>query len=72
MKLNKTSSQADKIANLYRAALSLAKGDQQTAKVFINKSKFKSKRLNLKTRQDELILAEKLLDQYNKLRFAKS
>jgi len=69
MKLSKNSLQADKAANLYRAALNLAKGDIKTAQIFINKSKIKLKNLNLKTRKDQLISAEQLLDQYNTIRF---
>ncbi|MBU1323366.1 hypothetical protein KKE48_00065 [Patescibacteria group bacterium] len=68
MKLNKTSLQSDKIANLYRAAASLAGGDQATALNFIKKSaNFAiAKQLSVKLpKNQQLLLAEKILDQYH-------
>ncbi len=70
MKLNKNSQQSDKIANLYRAAASLASGDQTTALNFIKKSSnFEiAKQLSVKLQKSQqLLLAEKLLDQYHQM-----
>lgn len=68
MILNKTSHQADKIANLYRAASSLASGDQASALNFIKQSDLIqiADKLNLPLRKSQqLLLAEKILDQYH-------
>lgn len=68
MRLNKNSQQSDKIANLYRAAASLASGDQTAALNFIKKSANSAiaKQLSAKLQKNQqLLLAEKLLDQYH-------
>ena len=68
MILNKTSLQADKIANLYRAASNLAMGNQATALNFLNQSSNSkiAQDLKLKLSQNQqLLLAEKILDQYH-------
>lgn len=70
MKLNKTSLQSDKIANLYRAAASLAGGDQATALNFIKKSNHPEliKKISAPLpRKQQQLLAEKLLDQYHQM-----
>lgn len=70
MKLNKNSQQSDKIVNLYRAAASLASGDQATALNFIKKSANSAvaKQLSVKLQKNQqLLLAEKLLDQYHQM-----
>ena len=70
MKLDKKSKQSDKIVNLYRAAFSLASGNQNLAASFINKSKTTSFQKKLKSKlnqKQQLILAEKILDQYHTL-----
>ena len=71
MVLNKHSRQADAVANLYRAALFLARGSRKAGLEFLQKAK---ERLGegpnpvLRTRADELYWAEKILDQYHKAR----
>ncbi len=72
MALDKHSQQADAAANLYRAALFLARGSRKAGLEFLRKAK---ERLGegvdpvLKNRADELYWAEKILDQYHKARF---
>ncbi len=71
MVLDKHSRQADAVANLYRAALFLARGSRKTGLEFLKKAQ---ERLGedidpvLKTRADDLYWAEKILDQYHKIR----
>jgi len=71
MALDKYSQQADAVANLYRAALFLARGSRKAGLEFLKKAR---ERLGeeidpvLKTRADELYWAEKILDQYHKAR----
>lgn len=74
MKLTKNSLKADKIANLYRAAFSLAKGDQITALNFLNQSsnfKLAKKLAEKLEKQEQLLLAEKILDEYHQEVFSK-
>lgn len=73
MILNKTSHRADKIANLYRAATCLAKGDQATALNFLNQSSNTKIAQNLKlklSQNQQLLFAEKILDQYHQTLFS--
>ena len=76
MALDKDSDQSDAIVNLYRAALYLARGSRETGLQFLVKAR---KRLGksllprlpadeLKSRQQQLFWAEKILDQYKKLK----
>ncbi len=68
MALDKHSQQADAVANLYRAALFLARGSRKAGLDFLTKAKEElSIKLDpvLKTRTDELYWAEKILDQYH-------
>lgn len=71
MKLKKDSLKADAVANLYRAAFYMAKGATKTGIDFFEKAKA---RLGLnqigevKTRRQQLYWAEKILDQYQKLK----
>lgn len=69
--LDKNSKKADQIANLYRAALYLAKGDKDLALEFLAKAgavKIIDKN-DLNTYQKRLFWAEKILDQYHLQRF---
>jgi len=71
MVLNKHSQQADAVANLYRAALFLARGSRKAGFEFFKKAR---ECLDIKldpvleNRADELYWAEKILDQYHKAR----
>ena len=71
MKLNKKSKRADKIANLYRAALYLAQGDKKLALDFLEKAEAVEivKKEDLNNSQKQLFWAEKILDQYHQQRF---
>lgn len=65
--LDKNSKKADKIANLYRAALYLAKGNKDLALEFLHKAKAVEiiNKDDLKTDKRRLFWAEKIFDQYH-------
>jgi len=69
MKLNKYSKKADRIANLYRAALYLAKGDKSTALIFLKPvAPELAKKINsINSQKQKTFWAEKILDRYHKL-----
>jgi hypothetical protein len=83
MALNKNSYTSDAIVNIYRAALYLARGLKKVGLDFLIKSKKKlGKNFNpdlnyliknsdklLKSKKDLLFWAEKVLNQYHKLRY---
>ena len=72
MALDKHSQQADAVANLYRAALFLARGSRKAGLEFLSKAQERlGEEINpvLKTRADDLYWAEKILDRYHKIRF---
>lgn len=81
MALNKYSYESDAIVNLYRAAFYLAKGSQVVGLNFLKKAKGKlgtlGKELDslqleqLKSLQDSIYWAEKILDEYHKLKHSK-
>jgi hypothetical protein len=67
MVLDKKSFKADALANLYRAAYYLAKGDAQTGRVFLARAqKVLNFNLEMDTSFSDLYWAEKILDQYHK------
>lgn len=68
MALNKFSEKSDKIANLYRAALYLAKGSKSVALKFLKSSGEKFEGMKLNRKSDELFWAEKILDRYKALK----
>lgn len=74
MALNKFDIKSDGIADLYRAALYLTRGANEAGLEFLRKAKKKlGKRIvnapeKFKNRQQQLFLAEKILDQYIKLK----
>lgn len=70
MEINKNTSRADIIANLYRAALYLARGNKKLGVEFLRKAKRRKlvKLKRLKTRQQQLFWAEKILDLYQRQR----
>ncbi|PIS14040.1 hypothetical protein COT65_01015 [Candidatus Shapirobacteria bacterium CG09_land_8_20_14_0_10_47_13] len=74
MALNKFDQKSDGIADLYRSALYLAKGADKLGLEFLRKAREKLGRElvkspdKLKNRQQKLLWAEKILDQYTKLR----
>ena len=74
MELNKFDIKSDGIADLYRAALYLGRGASKTGLEFLRKANKKlNKRLvkppvKFKDRQEQLFWAEKILDQYIKLK----
>lgn len=74
MALNKYSYQSDAIANLYRAALYLAKGSETVGWEFFRKAKEKLGSAldispkKIKSHQEALFWAEKILDQYLKFK----
>ena len=68
MNLDKASFQADKIVNLYRAAFSLAIGNQNQALAFLKKSpesNFSKMITRVLNKNQQLLLSEKILDQYH-------
>ncbi len=82
MALNKADYQSDAIVNLYRASLYLARGSEEVGLEFLKKAKNKlGKKLDqelisliarpkvyLKSSQSRLFWAEKILDEYQRLR----
>ena len=58
----------DEAANLYRAAFYLAKGSKGVALNFLKKSGRKFEGLKLDTIQERLFWAEKILDEYTRLK----
>lgn len=74
MKLNKYSMRADGIADLYRSALYLARGADEVGLDFLRKAREKLEEKlveppgKLKTHQQQLFWAERILDQYKKLK----
>lgn len=78
MGLNKFDIKSDGIADVYRAAFYLAKGAEEVGLEFLKQARKKlGKRLmesppRLKNRRQQLIWAEKILDQYIKLKYARS
>lgn len=84
MALNKFSYSSDTIADIYRAALYLAKGSKAVALDFLLKSRKKlGKRFNanlvylienhhrlIKSKKDQLFWAEKILDEYQKFKLS--
>jgi len=71
MALDKKSYQLDAIANLYRAALYLARGSKEVGLEFLEKAnKYLSKKIypKIETRKDCLFWAEKILDEYKRLK----
>lgn len=80
MGLNKFDKRSDGIADIYRAALYLARGSSDIGLRFLDQAKVKiGKRLigsflfgvsvdKIKTRQQQLFLAEKALDKYLRLK----
>lgn len=84
MALNKLSEESDAIANLYRAALYLARGSKDIGFEFLVKAKaelgevldpkienlIQNKDKYLKNKQDFIYWAEKILDQYKELKIS--
>jgi hypothetical protein len=68
MALNKYSHKSDEIGNLYRAAFYLAKGSEEVGLGFLSKSGKTFKGLKTNTEKDRLFWAEKILDEYLKLK----
>jgi len=71
MALDKKSYQSEAIANLYRAALYLARGSKEVGLEFLEKAnKYLSKKIypKIETKEDCLFWAEKILDQYHLLK----
>ena len=74
MALNKADYQSDAIVNLYRAAFYLAKGSEEIGWEFLKKAKEKLGRTldvspkKIKSSKERLFWAEKILDEYQKLR----
>lgn len=68
MALIKFSKESDKIANLYRAAFYLAKGSINISLEFLRKSGRKFGGLKIRTAAQRLFWAEKILDEYIKLK----
>jgi len=70
MGLNKNSSIADALANLYRAAFYIAKNQKREGVLFFKKAKNalgKKITVNPEQTKDNLLLAEKILDEYKRL-----
>lgn len=67
MKLNKYSQKSDRVANLYRAALYLAKGDKQTALIFLKPTAphLAAKISPINSVSQKKFWAEKILDLYH-------
>jgi hypothetical protein len=69
MALNKYSYKSDVAANLYRAAFYLAKGSKDVGLEFLRKSGQHLDNLKVNTKKQRLYSAEKILDQYTKLKY---
>lgn len=86
MALNKYSYQSDAIANLYRAALYLARGSREVGLQFLNRARERlgdrldskvdliihDKEKYLDSSSSCLYWAEKILDQYHKFKYTRS
>ena len=70
MALNKYSYKSDAAANLYRAAFYLAKGSTSVAMDFFEKSGENFNNLKINSKKNRLFWAEKILDQYKKLKYS--
>ena len=70
MALNKKSPHSDAIANLYRAALYLGKGERAAGLKFLQKSPLSPISSLPRNRQEELLLAERALDEFKRLSWA--
>lgn len=71
MALDKKSYQSDAVANLYRAALYLARGSEQIGLDFYNKAKSilgNEIKIGIDPKKGKIYLAEKILDEYLRLR----
>lgn len=68
MALDKFSNKSDQLGNLYRAAFYLAKGSNNVALNFIKKSAKKFNNLKIATEKQRLISAERILDEYLRLK----
>lgn len=70
MGLNKYSQKSDRVANLYRAALYLAKGDKQTALLFLKTTSpdLAEKIAPINSQKQKNFWAEKILDLYHTLK----
>ncbi len=68
MALNKFSQTSDKVANLYRAAFYLAKGSNKVGLEFLDKSGVSFEDLRIDSQVSRLYWAEKILDEYLKLK----
>ena len=67
MALNKKSPHSDAIANLYRAALYLGKGERAIGIKFLQKSPLSPLSPLPQNRKEELLLAERALDEFKRL-----
>lgn len=63
--LDKRSKKDDQVANLYRAALLLARGDELGWQ-FLAKTSFLMPRKRPRKVRDRLVLAERVLDEYRR------
>jgi len=70
MALNKYSYESDVAGNLYKAAFYLAKGSSSVAMYFLKKSREDFNDLKIDSKKDKLFWAEKILDQYTKLKYS--
>lgn len=74
MELNKFDIKSDAVVDIYRAALYLARGSEEVSLEFLKKAAKKLGRKlemppgKLKNRQQQLFWAEKILDQYLRLK----
>ena len=71
MELKKSSLYADALANLYRSAFYLARGAGKTGLVFFKKAQREIGLTSIgqiKTRRQQLYWAEKILDEYHRLK----
>lgn len=60
----------DKIGNLYRAAFYIAKGAKEVGLDFLKKSGRKFGNVRLTTQNQRIILAEKILDEYIRIKYS--
>ncbi|HTK03816.1 MAG TPA: hypothetical protein VL401_03565 [Alphaproteobacteria bacterium] len=70
MALDKLSTESDQIGNLYRSALYLAKGSTEMGLQFLDKSGRKFDNIKIDNETQRLFWAEKILDEYIKLKHA--
>lgn len=69
-KMDRKSKDADRVANLYRAAYCVATGSDSLARKFLQKAGLFLESFEIRTPQERNYWAEKIFDEYAKLRYS--